>query len=301
MNTQVKILNVKDIVPDENQPRKYFAADKMASIAKSIREHGIMTPLVVEKIGQKYLIIDGERRYRAATDPQYKINLHEIPVIIEETQNLVSRLVRQFNIQEQHESWTPLEKAKAMITLSNEMGMNLEKVCEYVGINRMDKSRYVAFAQLADMNQYIKNEIPIDYAPSILSIRRLAARLTQEILEKEWNRSDDKKLEHRIIAEMKNGNIDRKSGFIQLRDVFVQDPKMIENFMNKGGDPQKMFVNSKAQTARALRNIQYGAMMVYAHGRVFLKTKNIPLSSEIISEFKRTRSTIDEMLDLVAE
>ena len=83
------------IEADENQPRKYFAADKMHTLKESIKKHGIKVPVVVEPIGNgKYRLIDGERRFRAESELKLKV----VPAIIEEPKNATERLIEQYQL-----------------------------------------------------------------------------------------------------------------------------------------------------------------------------------------------------------
>ncbi len=77
-----KIVNLKitEIVPNKNQPRKNFDEDALLELADSIKQHGMINPLIVTKRDGNYMIVAGERRWRAAR----KINLKEVPVIIKE-------------------------------------------------------------------------------------------------------------------------------------------------------------------------------------------------------------------------
>ena len=76
----IKTLSINLIKANENQPRKYFNNDKISKLAESIKEHGIIQPLVVMKKGEVYIIVAGERRWRAAKF----LGLKELPVVIME-------------------------------------------------------------------------------------------------------------------------------------------------------------------------------------------------------------------------
>ncbi len=76
--TKVISVAISKISPDPGQPRKTFNDESLEELALSIKEHGIIQPLIVKKDGNNYLIIAGERRYRAAE----KIGLKELPVIV---------------------------------------------------------------------------------------------------------------------------------------------------------------------------------------------------------------------------
>jgi len=79
-NEQVISIDINLIKPNKDQPRKHFDNEKLIELANSIKEHGIIQPIVVRKENQFYVIIAGERRWRAAK----LLNLKEVPIIIKE-------------------------------------------------------------------------------------------------------------------------------------------------------------------------------------------------------------------------
>ena len=80
MNLEPNVLyvSIEDIIPNRFQPRLTFDENGLKELAMSIKEHGIIQPLILRKLGTSYEIIDGERRYKAAK----KINLNNVPAII---------------------------------------------------------------------------------------------------------------------------------------------------------------------------------------------------------------------------
>src|SRR5512136_408768 len=74
---------IEEIIPNRSQPRKHFDESKLQELAESIKEKGILEPLVVRRVDQRYEIIIGERRWRAAQ----KAGLKEIPVLVKEVED----------------------------------------------------------------------------------------------------------------------------------------------------------------------------------------------------------------------
>ena len=74
----VQYINIHDIMPNANQPRKTFSEEKIEELSKSIKEHGIIQPIVVRRRGDNYEIVAGERRWRAAR----KAELSKVPCLI---------------------------------------------------------------------------------------------------------------------------------------------------------------------------------------------------------------------------
>lgn len=293
---KTSIIPLSQIVPDTDQPRQYFSAEKMKTLSDSIKSVGIKSPLIVQEIGKgKFLIIDGERRFRAAT----QLKLKEVPVVVEPTQNAVDRLVSQFNIQEQHQSWTPLEKAVALTKLSKELGLSLPKTCRLLNVTDNESSRYAAFAALADMKTWVRNEIPLDYATGMKGLNSFVKRIKQETLEEDWNLSDAKKLEHRVIANIKNGDIKGRNNLSKLKDAFHKNPKLIDKFLeDEKTTPSSMFSEAKARGAYHFRNLMNNAMWVVSHGGAFLESKDVKVSSENAEVLKRAISVAKQIIDL---
>lgn len=132
-NTEQKILKIplESIVADAEQPRKHFDAARLKDLMESIKKHGIMNPVVVERRKDgTFLLIDGERRYRASKE----IKLKHIPAIVLDELPPTDRLIKQFHIQEQHEGWTGVEKALAMNKLSKAMGMDMRALGALLGV-----------------------------------------------------------------------------------------------------------------------------------------------------------------------
>jgi ParB/RepB/Spo0J family partition protein len=284
------------IVPDENQPRKYFAADKMFSLKESIKKHGIRSPLTVEDLGSgKYLLTDGERRFRAAQE----LKLTEVPVVIEKAQKGIDRLIIQFNIQEQHESWTPIEKANAIIKIADEMGMSLQQAMKLLSISEHTARRYAAFAALVDKENFTRNEIPIDYALVMNSVKSVAITKTQGELEEKFTRQQEKQLENRITDLISSGDIRKKGDVIKIKDSFSRNPKMIEKFLSSKMGTVELYKESKAKGAYHLRNMMNNAQYVNSHGRNYLKLLDIKLTPAQVLTLEECQKLIKKVLETV--
>ncbi len=287
-------LSLSKITVDTEQPRKHFDAEKMRSLKDSIKREGIISPLIVEKVGNGYLLIDGERRFRAATE----LKLDKVPVVIEEARSGVDRLVRQFTVQEQHEAWTPIEKANALLKLSEEIGLSLGEVCKLVNVSHRDTSRYVAFAELVDKGAWLRSEIPLGMVPYVKSARN-AAKRAFESLEQEFNRSTEKKLEHRFIHEMVSGTITHRGDFTKLGASFQKDPKSAEAYIN---DPKMtstaLFLKTGARGAVALRNIMYSTSYITTHGRTFMEHPDVKISATQVNAMKIAKETLTKLIDM---
>ncbi len=294
--SNVQDVDVRKILPDENQPRKYFAADKMFQLKESIRKHGIKVPLTIEDMGNgKYLLIDGERRYRSAVE----LGLTEVPAVIEAPKSEAERLIEQFSIQEQHESWTPVEKSMALLNLSRIMGKTLGDVCKALDLDSKQTARYTAFAELADKESFVKNEVPLDYATYFRSLVNTAKNVSLNFLKKDFTRSDEKRIEHQLTKMIAAGSLKKRIEITKIIDSFKSDPKMIEKFMTKDNlTPNGIFLEAKAQGQYHLRNAVNSARAVATHAVTFLETRDVKLNDTQISILKIARKHIDSLIAL---
>lgn len=126
------LLNINQVEPNPNQPRKRFNEDKLQELADSIKVHGIIQPLVVQKEGDRYIIIAGERRWRAARLAGVK----EVPVVIRDfTEQELYEVALIENIQRQ--DLDPIEEANAYSNLIKEHHLTQDEVAERVSKSRV--------------------------------------------------------------------------------------------------------------------------------------------------------------------
>lgn len=131
-NTGVTELPLVDIEPNRNQPRKDFDADKLNALAESIKEHGVVSPILVtpNKNGT-YKIVAGERRWRASK----LVGLHEIPCIIKEFDDReVSELALVENLQ--RDDLNPIEEAEGYKHLMEVFSLTQDEIAKKIGKSR---------------------------------------------------------------------------------------------------------------------------------------------------------------------
>ena len=122
---------IEKIVSNPHQPRLHFDEVKLGELAQSIKEHGILQPLVVSQVGEKYELIAGERRFQAAK----RIGLRIVPVVVRsvtEQEKLELAIIE--NIQ--RHDLNPIEEAKAYLRLLDEFNMQQEAVAKKMGKSR---------------------------------------------------------------------------------------------------------------------------------------------------------------------
>lgn len=130
-NEEIVNLPLKVIKPNPYQPRYVFDDAKINELAKSIKEHGVFTPIIVKKSGKDYTIISGERRFKACE----KLGYETIPAIVrmyEKSKMIEIALVENL----QREDLTPIEEAKAYLSLMKELSLNQTELSKRVGKSR---------------------------------------------------------------------------------------------------------------------------------------------------------------------
>lgn len=293
---EIEQIKIGRIVADENQPRKYFAANKMKSLMDSIKREGIISPLTVEKVGENFLLLDGERRFRAAQE----LGLKDVPAVVEAPKNSTDRLVRQFTVQEQHEGWTPIEKANALVRLSDEIGISLTEVCKLLNVTESERNRYNAFALLADKDLWVRNEMPVDLALGVKTLKNLIKRVSMDLLNEEFTKQDEKKLEKRVVEGVKAGTIVARRDLITLGYAFEKNPKLIAKFMEKADiSPASLYLEAGAAGARALRNAVFSSAYIGKYIKDFLATPDVKLTETQIEHLKYAQKAIKQLLDFV--
>lgn len=125
------LISINEIEPNKNQPRKHFDEDSIQELADSIKQHGVIQPLIVQKKDKYYEIIAGERRWRAAK----MAGLKDIPVIVK---NYSSQEIVEIALIEniQREDLNPIEEALAYQNLIKEFNLKQDEVAEKVSKSR---------------------------------------------------------------------------------------------------------------------------------------------------------------------
>lgn len=191
----VSKINIQEIYPNPNQPRKTFDRESLEELAESIRVHGLIQPIIVNKMDDGYLIIAGERRFRASK----LAGLNEIDAIVK---NYSDRQIAEISIIEnlQREDLNPIEIAKSLQKLMQEYNITQEQVASRIGKNRSSIANYVRllslYPEVIDMVEkgkvshgHAKCLVAItDYPTQLMLAKKVAQnKLTVRALEKEIN------------------------------------------------------------------------------------------------------------------
>jgi ParB family chromosome partitioning protein len=214
---------IEEIVPNRSQPRKHFDESRLQELAESIKEKGILEPLIVRRIEQGYELIVGERRWRAAQ----RAGLKEVPVLVKEAEG---REALELSLIEnlQRENLNPIEEAEAFKRLTEEFNVSQGELATRLGKDRTTITNALRLLKLPleVRNQLLQNRITSGHARAILSLetkekqKELCSRIIQkglsvreaEAIAKRWSEKPKKK-----------GPSDRRRGELESQLNGLQD------------------------------------------------------------------------------
>lgn len=176
---QTHELPLKDIEPNPDQPRKNFTEDALETLMESIKNFGIVQPIVVRKKGKKYQIVAGERRYRAAS----ALGLEQVPVIIKDySTEEVTEIALVENLQRQ--DLDPIEEAFAYQRLLDTFKQTQDLIATRVGRSRSHVANMMRLLKLPEaiQNDLSVGELTIGQARPLLSLSNEKTQL--EVAEK---------------------------------------------------------------------------------------------------------------------
>jgi ParB family chromosome partitioning protein len=188
---------IEEIRPNSDQPRKRFSIEKLEELAASIREKGIIQPLVVRKMQEHYELVAGERRWRAAQ----KAGLREVPVVIQDVSDdaaLEIALIE--NIQ--REDLNAIEQAEAFHSLIEKFHLSQEEMARRVGKDRSTVANSLRLLKLPPeiKNDILEERLTMGHARAILSLESndLMEHARQEILAKRLSVRETENLVKRL-------------------------------------------------------------------------------------------------------
>jgi ParB family chromosome partitioning protein len=170
---KVHQINLASIVPSALQPRKDFGREALQELIDSIRQHGIIQPLIVRQVGTRFELIAGERRWRAAQEA----GLDQVPVIIRIASDMeVLELSLIENLQ--RADLNPIEEAQGYARLANEFGMRQEDIALKVGRSRAAVANAM---RLLDLHQ----QVQVWLAQGLISVGHAKVLLALKVREEQ--------------------------------------------------------------------------------------------------------------------
>ena len=196
-------LPLSDIVPNKFQPRKIFEEENLQDLTNSIKERGVIQPIVVRKSNSdnsKYEIIAGERRWLAAR----KAGLHDIPVVVIDADDLKSL---EYAIVEnvQRHDLNPLEEAQGYKKLIDEFSYDQDKVSKFIGKSRSYITNSLRMLNLpADVLSYVeKRKITFGHAKILVGLDN-ASFIANKIIDKKLSVRQSENLVRLLKKSKKN-------------------------------------------------------------------------------------------------
>lgn len=182
----VETLRITQVEPNKNQPRHTFNNDKIEELSESIKEHGVIQPIIVVKNNDMYKIVAGERRWRAAK----KAGLKEIPAVVRDYSEFeIAQIALIENLQ--RENLNPIEEALGYQTLLNKFDMTQEDVSAKIGKSRSAIANSIRLLSLDEpiREKLISGEISSGHARALLSLEipELRMALLESIISKALN------------------------------------------------------------------------------------------------------------------
>ncbi len=257
------ILNINKIEPNREQPRKVFNEDALEELADSIKEYGILQPILVQKEKDYYSIIAGERRWRAAK----KAGLKEVPVIIRDyTKQEIVEISLIENIQ--REDLNPIEEAIAYKRLSEEFNLKQDEVAERVSKSRAAITNSMRLLKLDERVQgmLIDDMISAGHARALLAVEdkeeqynmamkvfdeKMSVRETEKMVQSYINPKPKKEKEP-LVSESEQviyQNIEE-----QLKEIFGTKVSIQRKSKNKGKLEIEYYSNEELERLLELFN-----------------------------------------------
>ena len=214
----VKTVNINKIEPNPDQPRDYFDEDSLDELADSIKKNGMIQPITVVDRGDHFMIVAGERRWRAAK----QLNLKEVPVIIgdyNEQQIMEISLIE--NIQ--REDLNPIEEAKAYKKLLDELDLKQDELAEKVSKNRVTITNSLRLLKLDEkvQNMVIGGQISAGHARALLAIEEKdeQIKLSEKIFDEKMTVRDIEK----YIKDLNKNKVKKKKENKSNLDLIYND------------------------------------------------------------------------------
>lgn len=246
-------IKLEDIKPNPYQPRKYFDPEKIDELASSIKEHGVFQPIILKKLIDGYLIVSGERRFRASK----QVGLEKIPAVI---RNYTDAKVAEISLAEnlQREDLTPMEEAFAYNMMIQELKITQNEVATKVGKSRSYVTNTIGLLRLPDEVQELinKKSITMGHARTLSklkdeeTIKELAKKIVDENLSvraiedltedvtkqtkiKKQNNSNNYKEERNLLTKYYNSKVQIKNDRVVFKVNEEEDLKELVELLIK--------------------------------------------------------------------
>ena len=216
--SQLKELKISDISPDPEQPRRHFNKEKLEELVNSIRIHGVLQPIVVVRKNSKFLIVAGERRYRASK----LAGLERVPAVVRELSDQ-NRLELSLIENIQRDNLNVLEMAEAYLKLREQFNLTAKEIGERVG--GRSESAVLNTLRLLKLPQIVKDYIISgklkegQVRPLLKIDEETIKKILPKIIEENWS---SRKIEQFLVNYKK-----------QIEESKKVEPKKVNNPFEK--------------------------------------------------------------------
>ena len=202
-NNKPTVISLNLIKNNDEQPRKAFDDEKIAELAQSIKEHGIIQPIILNKKDNYYVIVAGERRWRAAK----MLGLKEVPAIVME---LTDKDILEVSLIEniQRQDLNPIEEALAYKKLLSDFDLTQEELSKRVGKSRVAISNIIRLTGLSDtVKQYLIDEVITEgHGRALLAIEdsKVQCEIAQKVIDEKLSVRELERLIKFLKTEFKS-------------------------------------------------------------------------------------------------
>ena len=227
------------VFANPNQPRKAFDPTALQELADSIEKHGVIMPIIVNKSGDRYMIIAGERRYRASK----LAGLSKVPVIIK---NYNERQIKEISLIEnlQREDLNPIEAANAMKSLMSDYGLTQEDLADRIGKSRPSIANTLRLLSLApEVMKMVENgSLSAGHARAMISVpesdqRKMANTVVKEGLSV---REVEKKVKEYFMTPEEKARKKQKAELsLELKELVADMQRVFGTKINAIGNDTK--------------------------------------------------------------
>ena len=224
------IVKITQVEPNSEQPRKDFDEDALLELADSIKQFGVLQPLLVQKKNDYYEIIAGERRWRAA-----KIaNLKEVPVVIKDyTKQEVMEIALIENIQ--REDLNPIEEAEAYDSLIKEFHLKQDEIAEKVSKSRVAITNALRLLKLDERvrTMLVEDKLKSGHARALLAIENndLQYETAVQVFDQKLSVRETEKLVKKILLPKAEKKEDEKNNDEQMKTIYQNFEEKLKMIM----------------------------------------------------------------------
>lgn len=233
-------ISVDAIDPNPHQPRRIFQNERLTELAQSIRANGIIQPIVVRRAADRFQLVAGERRWRAAK----LAGLAQVPVVIQEIPD--DRLLEITLIENiQREDLNPIETAHAFARMAEELSLNPEQIGQRTGKDRTTVTNFVRLLALpTDLQQLIgERRLSAGHARCLLSLPTpdLQREVAEKAVAQGWSVRQMERTTQRMMEGRKPKHVDEvdldpnvKAAIQEMERVLGTRVRIVEKAKQKG-------------------------------------------------------------------